>query len=102
MHEKYYDPEGWKKCTLQHLSQRPRPPQIDDPICPRCGSHDIQRRRILANEFPGATYPYANLPRFVRDKGSMAICGCNHCDNCWVQNEGVRLPRDDDTQAISN
>jgi hypothetical protein len=160
MRDKYYDPEGWKKCTLRSLlglgqdlwlicgtCQKSRdfdtaewaakhgidlniplktlekaircqrcgargedrgvsayavPYSIgsksqlrcrdrDDPICPSCGSDDVESRRMQVSDYPGVTIWTTNkLPRFVAGK-VMIRCGCYACDNFWTQPKGIKL-----------
>ena len=160
MRDKYYDPEGWKQCTLRSLvdqrqglwlicgtCQKSRdfdagewagkhgvdldvplktlekaircqrcgtrggdhgvgaygqpydnlPPQPrrrrekHEPICPRCGSDDVQTRPMKVSDYPGVTiWTTEKLPRFVAGK-VMIRCGCYVCDNFWTQPQGVRL-----------
>jgi len=156
MPDKYYDPEGWKKCTLRALIEldrslwlicgtcqksrdfavaewaakhrvdldiplktlekaircqrcgargvsaygtpysiptKPQPRHIDEnaPICPRCGSDDVQTRPMQVRDFPDVTiWTMEKLPRFVVGK-AMIRCGCYGCDNFWTQPKGLRL-----------
>jgi hypothetical protein len=149
MRDKYFDPEGWKKCTLRHnielgqglwllcgtcqksrnfdtavwakkyrvdldtplkplgnmircqrcgtrgvsaygtpynnLSPQPRHRMDNDPICPRCGSDDVQCRRMLTTD-----HPPGRKRKFMSDR-TMTVCGCHACDNWWAQPEGLRL-----------
>lgn len=158
MRDKYYDPEGWKQCTLRHnieLGQRlwllcgtcqksryfdtaawarlhgvdldmplrtlgrlircercgtlgiaayaqpydnlpPLPHRIaeDGPVCPACGSSDVESRRMLTSEYPNIIYPNVGRPRFAVGK-TMQVCGCSQCDNWWTQANGDKLPRND-------
>lgn len=148
--DKYYDPDGWKRCTLRHNIELdkglwllcgtcqksryfntaewakqhgvgldtplktlgrsircrrcgtlgisayaqpydnlpPQPPfqhEEGDPICPRCGSDDVQSRRILTTDYqPGC------VRKFMLGH-AMKVCGCYACDNWWTQPEGVKL-----------
>jgi hypothetical protein len=160
MRDKYYDLEGWKKCTLRSLvdqrqglwlicgtcqksrdfdaaewaskhrvdldvplntlekaircqrcgargddhgvsaygtpydnlpPQQPRQREKNDPVCPRCGSDDVQCRRMRVSDYPGVTiWTMNDLPRFVVGK-VMIRCGCYACDNFWTQPQGLRL-----------
>jgi hypothetical protein len=163
MRDKYYDPEGWKQCTLRSLvdqrqslwllcgtcqksrdfdtaewatkhrvnldvplktlekairckrcgargedrgvsayetpysiASKPEPRRRgeDGPICPRCGSADVEIRGMSVSELPGVTiWTTDKLPRFVAGK-MMIRCGCSACDNFWTQPKGLRLVLD--------
>jgi hypothetical protein len=161
MRDKYYDPEGWKKCTLRsvlglgedlwlicgtcqksrgfdtaewaakhgvdldlplktlekaircqrcgargkdrgvsayarpytNLQPQPKHRNENDPICPRCGSDDVQSRRMLVSEFPGVTiWTIDKIPRFVAGK-VMIRCGCYACNNFWTQSKVLSSAR---------
>ena len=63
----------------------------NDPICPRCGSDDVQIRPMQVRDFLGVTiWTMNDLPRFVVGK-AMIRCGCYGCDNFWTQPKGLRL-----------
>jgi len=82
--------------TPYSIGSKPQPRRIDenDPICPRCGSDDVETRGMSVSEFPGVTiWTTDKLPRFVAGK-IMIRCGCCGCDNFWTQPKGLKLARD--------
>jgi hypothetical protein len=64
---------------------QPRQRMRDDAICPRCGSDDVQKRRMLTTDYPAGC-----RPKF-KGNGAMMVCGCYACDNWWTQPEGIKL-----------
>lgn len=157
MRDKYYDPDGWKLCTLRrqielgqslwlvcatcqkstyfdtiawanahdvdldiplktlgkaircqrcgtlgvgayaepysNFQKQPRGTNPNGPVCPTCGSDNVESRRMLASEFPNFVYPKRiEGSKFALGK-MMEVCGCKSCDNWWTQANGDRLSR---------